>query len=162
MEYYFNWADVVLVTFSLDSRSSLNYATHLLQFSSSSRPPAILVGTKQDLKTKREIPFNEIQSFADSLSLPYVETSAATNVNVSEAFVLATEMGLIDKNQCDQVFSDSYLEDSGYLSSGNFKQQKPPSTRRFVKGLIQKWKDFRKERKLLDSLVYSGWLFSLN
>ena len=156
MEYYFTWADVLLVTFSLESRSSLKYATHLLQFSSSSRPPAILVGTKQDLKTKREISFNEAQSLADSLSLPYIETSAAANVNVKEVFVLATEVGVISKNQCDHVFSESYLEDSGYLSSGNFKQQKPPATRRFVKGLIQKWKDFRKERKLLDSLVYSG------
>lgn len=134
----------------------MNYATHLLQFSSSSRPPAILVGTKQDLKTKREIPFDEIQSLADSLSLPYIETSAATNVNVSEAFVLATEIGLISKDQCDQLFSESYFEDSGYSSSGNFKQQKAPGTRRFVKGLIQKWKDFRKEKKLLDSLVYTG------
>jgi small GTP-binding protein len=156
LEYYFNWADVLLVTFSLDSRSSLNYATHLLQFSSSSRPPAILVGTKQDLKAKREIPSNEIQSLADSLNLPYIETSAATNVNVSEAFVLATEIGLINKNQCDQIFSDSNLEDSGYLSSGSFKQQKPTGSKRFVKGLIQKWKNSRKERKLLDSIVYSG------
>lgn len=163
LEYYFNWADVLLVTFSLDSRSSLNYATHLLQFSSSSRPPAILVGTKQDLKTKREIPFDEIQSLADSLSLPYIETSAATNVNISEAFVLATEIGLISKNQCDQVFSDSNLEDSGYLSSGNFKQQKSPtSSKRFVKGLIQKWKKSRKERKLLDSIIYSGRVLTLN
>lgn len=156
LEYYFNWADVLLVTFSLDSRSSLDYATHLLQFSSSATPPAVLVGTKQDLKTKKDIPLDEIQSLADSLSLPYIETSAAANVNVSEAFVLATEIGLINKNQCDQVFSESCLEDSGYLSSGNFKQQKPPGSRRFVKGLIQKWKGFRKERKLLNSIVYSG------
>ena len=156
MEYYFAWADVLLVTFSVDSRSSLNYATHLLQFSSSSRPPAILVGTKQDLKSKREISFEEAQSFADGLSLPYVETSAAANVNVSEAFVLATEIGLINRNQCDHDFSDSCLEDSGYSSSGHFKHHKPAGTRGFVKGLIQKWKGFRKERKLLNSLAYSG------
>lgn len=164
MDYYFNWADVLLVAFSLDSRSSLSYATHLLQFSCSSRPPAILIGTKQDLKSKREINFSEVQSLAEGLGLPYLETSSATNLNVKEAFVLATEVGLMSKNQCHALNSESDLKDSGYLSSvekKGYKQQKPPA-RGFVKGLIYKWKEFRKERKLLDSIIYSADLIGCN
>lgn len=155
MEYYFNWADVLMVAFSVESRSSLNYATHLLQFSSSSRPPAILVGTKQDLKgAKREVSFEEAQTLANGLDVPYIETSAAANNNVKEAFVLATEIGTINKNQLRGCLSDSDFEDSGYLSSLERKeqQQKPPA-KNFVKGLFQKWKDLRKEKKLLDSLT---------
>ena len=156
MEYYFIWADVLLVAFSVDSRSSLNYATRLLQFSSNSRPPVILLGTKQDLKGKREVSFDEAKCLAEELSLPYMETSAATNLNVKEAFVLATEMGTISRMQQEVFLTESLLEDSGYLSSMERKdsaKREKTLTRRFsVKGLIQKWKDMRKEKKLLDSL----------
>ena len=156
LEYYFNWADVLLVAFSLDSRSSFNYATRLLQFSSNSRPPVLLLGTKQDLKGEREVSFDEAKHLAEELSIPYMETSAATNLNVKEAFVLATEMGTISRMQQEVFLTESLLEDSGYHSSMERKdsaKQEKTLTRRFsVKGLVQKWKNTRKEKKLLDSL----------
>ena len=156
LEFYFNWADVMVVAFSIDNRSSLDYATHLLQFSCSSRPPAILLGTKSDLKGKREVSFEEAQSLADGLSLPYIETSSAANFNVKEAFVLATEMGLISRNQTDDLFTESIFEDSGYLSSMEKRDQKKVSSGKSIKGLIKKWKNMRKEKKLLESLAYTG------
>lgn len=147
---------MLLVAFSLESRSSLDYATHLLQFSSSSQPPAILLGTKQDLKGKREVCFDEAKRLAEELSIVYMETSAATNFNVKEAFVLATEMGTVNRMQQEVFLTQSLLEDSGYLSSmerkGSVKQEKTLTRRFSVKGLIQKWKDLRKEKKLFVSL----------
>ena len=147
---------MLLVAFSLDSRSSLNYATHLLQFSKSSRPPAILLGTKQDLKDKREVSFNEAKGLAKGLNLPYIETSAATNFNVKEALVLASEIGSVNKMDQEVFLTESIFEDSGYLSSmerrGSSCHEKTPARRLSVKGLVQKWKDFRKEKKLLNSL----------
>ena len=147
LEYYFEWADVLLVAFSLDSHSSLKYATHLLQFSSGSRPPSILVATKNDSKGKRVISSEEARSVAEGLNVPYMETSAAANFNVKEAFLQAIEMGLIDKNR--HLLTESLFEDSGYLSSMEKKDAKhqKPHVRRFMKGLIQKYKGFRKERK---------------
>ena len=155
LDYYFDWADVLLVAFSLDSHSSLKYATHLLQFSTSSRPPAILLATKHDLKGKREVSSEEARSVAEGLNIPYMETSAAANFNVKEAFSLAVEMGLINKNQ--HFLTESLFEDSGYLSSLEKKESKnqKPQVRKFMKGLVQKWKGFRKERKIMDSLIYN-------
>lgn len=156
LEYYFNWADVLLVAFSLDSHSSFNYATRLLQFSSNSHPPVILLGTKQDLEEKREVSFDEATRLAEELSVPYIETSAATNLNVKEAFVFATKMGTINRMQQEVFLTESLLEDSDYLSSTERKdsaKQEKTLTRRFsVKRLIQKWKNARKDKKLLDPL----------
>jgi len=48
----------------------------------------ILVGTKSDLTPARVVDFNTAKEFADSLGLDYIETSAMTGDNISQAFEL--------------------------------------------------------------------------
>lgn len=46
----------------------------------------LLVGNKCDLVNKRVVDFNTAKAFADSLGIPFIETSAKNAVNVEEAF----------------------------------------------------------------------------
>lgn len=45
----------------------------------------LLVGSKSDDLTRRQIPFEEVKQFADKEGFPYIETSARKNRNVTEA-----------------------------------------------------------------------------
>ena len=48
----------------------------------------ILVGNKSDLKDNRAVPFLDAAKFAQEYGLSFIETSALTGENVSEAFNL--------------------------------------------------------------------------
>uniref|UniRef100_A0A7S4EW41 Uncharacterized protein n=1 Tax=Chrysotila carterae TaxID=13221 RepID=A0A7S4EW41_CHRCT len=47
----------------------------------------LLVGNKCDLTTKRQVEYDTAKEFADSLSVPFMETSAKSATNVEQAFV---------------------------------------------------------------------------
>jgi len=51
----------------------------------------VLVGTKSDLTEERQVLFEKAKQFADSFSMPYIETSAKYSENVDQAFKLVTE-----------------------------------------------------------------------
>ena len=51
----------------------------------------LLVGNKADLAEKRVVDFNEAKEFADSLRIPFLETSAKSAQNVEEAFMTMTK-----------------------------------------------------------------------
>ena len=46
----------------------------------------VLVGNKVDLDDQRQVPLDEAQDFANKNSIGFIETSAKTGVNVTEAF----------------------------------------------------------------------------
>ena len=50
--------------------------------------PCILVGNKCDLENERTVDVSTAKEFADSLNIPFIETSAKENINVENAFVL--------------------------------------------------------------------------
>jgi len=50
--------------------------------------PVVLVGNKLDKKASRVISYEDAQAFAEKERLPYIETSAKDNTNVTEAFLL--------------------------------------------------------------------------
>jgi small GTP-binding protein len=53
----------------------------------------LLVGNKADLVTKRAVDYNTAKEFADSLGIPFIETSAKNNTNVQKAFLtMASEI----------------------------------------------------------------------
>jgi len=53
----------------------------------------LLVGNKSDLKEKRKVETTTAKEFADSLGIPFIETSAKCASNVEEAFItMASEI----------------------------------------------------------------------
>jgi Ras-related protein Rab-1A len=53
----------------------------------------LLVGNKCDLTTKKVVDFNAAKEFADSLGIPFLETSAKNSTNVETAFLtMASEI----------------------------------------------------------------------
>merc|ERR1712167_484621 len=47
----------------------------------------LLVGNKSDLTTKKAVDYNTAKEFADSLGIPFLETSAKNATNVEAAFM---------------------------------------------------------------------------
>lgn len=53
----------------------------------------LLVGNKSDISDNRAVPYETAKAFADSLSIPFLETSAKSAQNVEEAFLtMASEL----------------------------------------------------------------------
>ncbi len=53
----------------------------------------LLVGNKSDLTTKRQVETTQAKAMADSLSMPFLETSAKSSTNVEQAFMtMASEI----------------------------------------------------------------------
>ncbi len=53
----------------------------------------LLVGNKSDLTNKKVVSYETAKAFADSLSIPFLETSAKNAQNVEEAFLtMASEL----------------------------------------------------------------------
>ena len=48
--------------------------------------PFILVGSKQDLESEREVSYSDAKALADSWGCEYIETSAKLNYNCDEIF----------------------------------------------------------------------------
>jgi len=51
----------------------------------------LLVGNKSDLKDKKVVEYQEAKDFADSIGIPFLETSAKSATNVEEAFIQMTK-----------------------------------------------------------------------
>lgn len=53
----------------------------------------LLIGNKCDIDGKRQVSFEEGKELADSLGIPFMETSAKTSENVEQTFLrIATEI----------------------------------------------------------------------
>jgi small GTP-binding protein len=81
-------AEAGILVFDVTNKSSygniMNWYTEIINASPSIS--LILVGNKIDLKNNRVVTNKEGESLAESLKLPYVETSAKTGENVNDAF----------------------------------------------------------------------------
>lgn len=66
----------------------------------------MLVGNKCDLESKRQVPREEAQAFANEKGLSYIETSAKTAVNVDDAFISTAQMiyEKVQRGELDQGF----------------------------------------------------------
>ena len=51
----------------------------------------ILVGNKCDLEDKRQVTYEQGKEFAETYGMKFLETSAKTNQNVQEAYVIMTK-----------------------------------------------------------------------
>ena len=103
---YYKGAQGILLVFDVtekESFESLNNWLIEIEKNANKNVIKILIGNKNDLEDKRVISFSQAKDFADSNGLKYVETSAKTNNNVTEAF---SEIGkeLMDASSKDKEF----------------------------------------------------------
>ncbi|KAI6183601.1 hypothetical protein M3Y97_00506000 [Aphelenchoides bicaudatus] len=89
-EQYLRNGDGFLLVFSLTNRESLEYIKrlyrHIERLKDREFFPMILVGNKCDLDAQRQVSKEEAESWATSLSIPYIETSAKYRLNVDQIF----------------------------------------------------------------------------
>ena len=86
---YYRGAQGILLVFDVtekESFESLNNWLIEIEKNANKNVVKILIGNKSDLEDKRVISYSQAKDFADSNGLKYVETSAKTNNNVTEAF----------------------------------------------------------------------------
>eukprot|EP01086_Lenisia_limosa_P004301 TRINITY_DN19455_c0_g1_i1.p1 TRINITY_DN19455_c0_g1~~TRINITY_DN19455_c0_g1_i1.p1 ORF type:complete len:182 (+),score=25.95 TRINITY_DN19455_c0_g1_i1:129-674(+) len=79
-----------VLVYSLTSRSSFDDAkslrSRILRVTGKETVPIALIGNKFDLQDYREVPTNEGKALASSWSVPFLETSAKSRLNVDSAF----------------------------------------------------------------------------
>ena len=147
---------MVLLAFSLSSKSSLERAKEIRLLADCSRGrhsklPAVLVGTKLDLAADRQVTFRDGLATAKELGCSYVETSAANNIGVHEAFSTAIRLA-----NHSLSLSKSDMFGCGCTLGLDIKVH--CSAKKSVKGLLRKWSNFcKKDRK---QLIYSDKFLS--
>lgn len=88
---HYRKADGCLIVYDLTdpdsfSKSDFWYNELIAQGQTTDPPPTTLVGNKFDLAYIRRVSLNEAEDYAQSLNLDFIETSAKTGHNVTEAF----------------------------------------------------------------------------
>ena len=79
----------------------------------------LLCGTKSDLTSKRAVSKEEGKELADSLNLPFIETSAKAGVAVDQCF---EEMSKAIRKQRDASPQREQISRAGVLHAGEFGQ----------------------------------------
>ncbi len=75
--------------------------------------PLILVGTKSDLNTKRQVDYETGEELAKEYGIPFIETSAKAATNVEKAFLILTNevvKGMIPKKESKAVGQDPFAQ----------------------------------------------------
>ncbi|CBZ28172.1 putative small GTP-binding protein Rab1 [Leishmania mexicana MHOM/GT/2001/U1103] len=87
--YYRGAHGIIIVYDTTDMESFNNVKTWLSEIEkyASENVNKILVGNKCDLVTKKVVDTQMAKDFADSLGIPFLETSAKNSTNVEEAFI---------------------------------------------------------------------------
>lgn len=104
-------------------RSVIEFGTPALRF--------VVVGTKADMASQREVSRDAAEEFARSIGAPYFETSAKTGQGIEDAFVglvkLTLESGGADSRQTgrpDGAAAPSTRVAANNLSSGGSPKKK--------------------------------------
>jgi len=93
---YYRGAHGIIVVYDVTEVESYNNVKqwlHEIDRYASEGVNRLLVGNKADLTTKRQVEASTAKEFADSLSVPFLETSAKSATNVEQAFItMASEI----------------------------------------------------------------------
>ncbi len=91
---YYKGAIGALLVYDITRRDTFTHVTKWLEevkSNSSKHICVILIGNKKDLEDKRQVTYEEGESFARENGLMFLETSAKTAFNVVEAFNLSAQ-----------------------------------------------------------------------
>jgi len=94
-DIYISNADGFVIVFDITSRASFDHLDAIrdlvVHIKEPSPAPIVLVGTKCDMESKREVSSEEGQQVAKSWNCTFLETSAKDNYNISQVFQTITE-----------------------------------------------------------------------
>ena len=93
---YYRGAHGIIVVYDVTEMESFNNVKqwlHEIDRYACEGVNKLLVGNKADLTTKKQVDYSSAKEFADSLSIPFLETSAKSATNVEQAFMtMASEI----------------------------------------------------------------------
>ena len=93
---YYRGAHGIIVVYDVTEMETFNNVKqwlHEIDRYASEGVNKLLVGNKADLTTKKQVDYSSAKEFADSLSIPFLETSAKSATNVEQAFMtMASEI----------------------------------------------------------------------
>jgi len=93
---YYRGAHGIIVVYDVTDSESFNNVKqwlHEIDRYACEGVNKLLVGNKCDLTTKKQVEYNAAKEFADSLTIPFLETSAKSATNVEQAFMtMASEI----------------------------------------------------------------------
>jgi len=88
---YYRLGEGFLIVYSIIERTTFEAASrfydHILQVKGKEEVPLILVGSKCDLDSDRDVPKADGDALCKKWNTPFFETSAKTRVNVDEVFL---------------------------------------------------------------------------
>ena len=91
---YYRGAHGLIIVFDVTDKNSFDNVKKWLDDVEKYSPSNIvkmLVGNKSDLDSRRVVDFHTAKEYADNLNIPYLETSAKSDTNVSRAFTQLTQ-----------------------------------------------------------------------
>jgi len=98
---YYRLGEGFLIVYSIIERTTFDAASrfydHILQVKGKDEVPIILVGSKCDLESDRDVPKAEGEALAQKWGCPFFETSSKTRVNVDEVFTELVRIVAQDK-----------------------------------------------------------------
>mmetsp|Transcript_11724 Transcript_11724/g.33404 ORF Transcript_11724/g.33404 Transcript_11724/m.33404 type:complete len:206 (-) Transcript_11724:107-724(-) len=93
---YYRGAMGIIVVYDVTDKESFNNVKHWMQEIdkyAAENVNKLLIGNKCDLSSKKVVSYDEAKELADSLSVPFMETSAKNAHNVEQAFkAMASEI----------------------------------------------------------------------
>ena len=90
-EAYYRGAGGIIFIYDVTKQTSFDRVEHwLVDISKHARKdvPRLLIGNKSDLSDKRVVDYITAKQYADSVNMPFIETSAKCAANVEQAFVI--------------------------------------------------------------------------
>lgn len=87
---FYTQADGVIIVYDITTKETFDqvavWMEDIVRYNQKEELPKILIGNKVDLSSKRKISFSEGKSLANKLGVDFFESSAKTNVNITEVF----------------------------------------------------------------------------
>lgn len=90
---YYKGAHGIIIVYDITDRSSFNDVENWqneISLHASGNVVKLLVGNKCDMESERQVSHQEGKDFADSLNIPFMETSAKQRINIEDCFKLLT------------------------------------------------------------------------